>query len=178
MQLSYMMTANGALMWEVGLITLQFYEKHVHAATVCCEAWRLKDSLPLVSYGYESAGTCLVVRGGGVLGKVKTALTSHPTSVVTVRLRWAEMDGYVACVRKNIILNKRSNVRITQQITYSYIEQDRQCTYNVTIRRVRESLLPWKSSKYYLLVCVCMGARKCVHVDSRARGHVHAHSWT
>ena len=97
--------------------------------------------------------------GGGVLEKVKAALTSHPTSVVTVRLRWAEMDGYVACVRKNIILNKRSNVRITQHW-----------------RRVCESLLPWKSNKYYLLVCVCMGARKCVRVDSRARGHVHAHA--
>ena len=30
----------------------------------------------------------------------------------------------------------------------------RQCKYNVTLRRFRESLLPWKSNKYYVFVCV------------------------
>jgi hypothetical protein len=30
--------------------------------------------------------------------------------------------------------------------------QDRQCTYDVTLRRIRESLLPWKCN---LSVCVC-----------------------
>jgi hypothetical protein len=47
--------------------------------------------------------------------------------------------------------------------------------YNVTLRCVRESLLQWKSSKYYLLVCVCVCIRAlaCVHVCTRARGHVH-----
>jgi hypothetical protein len=35
----------------------------------------------------------------------------------------------------------------------------RQCTCNVTLRRVRKSLLPWKSNKYYLLICVCVRAR-------------------
>ena len=39
--------------------------------------------------------------------------------------------------------------------------------YDVTLRRVRESLLPWKSNKYYLLVCVRMGARTCVHMGTR-----------
>jgi hypothetical protein len=49
--------------------------------------------------------------------------------------------------------------------------------YNLTLRRVRELLLLWKSSKYYLLVCVCAcvrsygyrGACACaqVHVDLR-----------
>jgi hypothetical protein len=34
--------------------------------------------------------------------------------------------------------------------------QDRQCTYNVTLRRVRELLLPWKSNEYYIFVCVCV----------------------
>ena len=45
--------------------------------------------------------------------------------------------------------------------------QDRQCTYNVTLRRVRELLLPWKSNEYYIFVCVCvwvpgrLGVREC-----------------
>ena len=38
-------------------------------------------------------------------------------------------------------------------------QQDRQCTYNVTLRRFRESLLPWKSNKYYILMCACVLAR-------------------
>jgi hypothetical protein len=33
----------------------------------------------------------------------------------------------------------------------------RQCTYNVTLNRVRQSLLLWKSNKCY--ICVCAGAR-------------------
>ena len=41
-------------------------------------------------------------------------------------------------------------------------EQDRQCTYNVTLRCFCESLFPWKSNKYYIFVCVCV--RACVHV--------------
>jgi hypothetical protein len=39
--------------------------------------------------------------------------------------------------------------------------------YDVTLRRVRESLLPWKSNKYYLLVCVCVGARTCLANPAR-----------
>ena len=31
----------------------------------------------------------------------------------------------------------------------------RQCTYNVTLKCVRESLFPRKSNKYYMCVCVC-----------------------
>ena len=38
--------------------------------------------------------------------------------------------------------------------------------YNVTIRRIRELLLPWESNKYYVLVC----DRAC----ARARARVHA----
>ena len=38
-------------------------------------------------------------------------------------------------------------------------EQDRQCTCNVTPTRVRESLLPWKSNKCYIFVCVYVRAR-------------------
>jgi hypothetical protein len=51
-------------------------------------------------------------------------------------------------------------------------KQKGQCTYNVTVKRVHESFLPWKSNKYYLLVCVCVLA--CVNVDTRARGRVKA----
>jgi hypothetical protein len=45
------------------------------------------------------------------------------------------------------------------------IKQDRQYTYNVTLKRVRESLLLWKSNKYYiffsvrLCACVCASGR-------------------
>ena len=53
--------------------------------------------------------------------------------------------------------------------------------YNAIFWRLRESLLPWKSNKYYLLVGVCMRvrARACVrayvNVGIPARGRVHAH---
>ena len=46
-------------------------------------------------------------------------------------------------------------------IQYNTI-QYRQCTYNATVRRVCESLLPWNSNKYYIFVCVCVRARACV----------------
>ena len=42
--------------------------------------------------------------------------------------------------------------------------QDRQCAYNVTLRRVRESLLPWESKKYYIFVCVCAPVHSYVFV--------------
>jgi hypothetical protein len=38
-------------------------------------------------------------------------------------------------------------------------KQGRQCTYNVILRRIRETLLPWKSNKYYTFVCMCARAR-------------------
>ena len=46
------------------------------------------------------------------------------------------------------------------------MSQDSRCTYNVTMRRVRQSLLPWKSNKYYTFVTVCVCARMggCVRV--------------
>jgi hypothetical protein len=44
----------------------------------------------------------------------------------------------------------------------------RQCTYNVTVRRVRESLLQWKSKKNITYLCVFARARAyssvCMHV--------------
>jgi hypothetical protein len=59
--------------------------------------------------------------------------------------------------------------------SFNSFKREGQCAYNVTLWPDRESLLPWKSNKRYLLVCVCKRARACVHVGSRARGLVHAH---
>ena len=48
-------------------------------------------------------------------------------------------------------------------------ETDMQCTYNVTLRRVRESLFPWKSnmSITYRSVCACVRVRACMWVRGR-----------
>jgi hypothetical protein len=48
-------------------------------------------------------------------------------------------------------------------------EDEGQCTCNVTLRYIRETLL-WKSNKYYLLVCVCV----CMWVPM-CMGVWHAH---
>ena len=37
----------------------------------------------------------------------------------------------------------------------------RQCTCNVTLRQVHESLLQWKSNKYYIFVCLCVFFKAC-----------------
>ena len=42
--------------------------------------------------------------------------------------------------------------------SYRDSEQEGQCTYNVTLRCVRESLLPWKSSIIYWSACACVRA--------------------
>ena len=46
---------------------------------------------------------------------------------------------------------------------------DRQCTCNVTLRRVRELVVPWKRSITYLSVCAraCVRAYGCVGVCMR-----------
>ena len=47
--------------------------------------------------------------------------------------------------------------------------KDRQCTYDVILRRVRESSLPWKSNKCYVFrLCKCL----CVRLGAQARGRV------
>jgi hypothetical protein len=48
------------------------------------------------------------------------------------------------------------------------VQQDRQCTCNVTWRHVCELLLPWENNEYYIFVCVRM------RVGAQACGHVHA----
>ena len=47
-------------------------------------------------------------------------------------------------------------------------KQDIQLTYNVTLGRVRELLLPWKSNKNYIFLFVCACSRAC----ACARAHV------
>ena len=79
------------------------------------------------------------------------------------------------------VCQKIPRLRVTRMCmcTYMYtyvriariLQQDRQCTYNVTLRCVRESLLPWKDNEYYLLVCVCV--RACGYPDLWACAYVH-----
>jgi len=41
-------------------------------------------------------------------------------------------------------------------LSVTYSEQDRQCTYNVTLRRVRATIAAVKNNKYYTTcVCIC-----------------------
>jgi hypothetical protein len=49
--------------------------------------------------------------------------------------------------------------------------------YNVTLRRVRESLLPWKSNRY-ICVCACVSAygRLCVPCSVSVCTRVRAYS--
>jgi hypothetical protein len=55
------------------------------------------------------------------------------------------------------------------------IQQDRQCAYNLTLRRVHvTNVAVEKQHEFHLLVCVRLRARVCVHVGTRSRGHVHA----
>jgi hypothetical protein len=45
-------------------------------------------------------------------------------------------------------------------------KQERQCTCNVRLERVRESVLPWKINKDYIFVCVPAFVRACVCPDA------------
>ena len=74
---------------------------------------------------------------------------------------------------KNSIFNTMCrSFHTTEQMKWKLrYYQYRQCTYNVTLRRVRESLLQLIGNKYYLLICVCMQAcacqRECMWVPGR-----------
>jgi hypothetical protein len=57
----------------------------------------------------------------------------------------------------NVVINI-----MKKDVNLNDIQQYRQCTCNETSRRFRESLLPWKSKKYYIFMCV--SARLLVHV--------------
>ena len=63
---------------------------------------------------------------------------------------------------------------------------NRKCAYNAILRHVCESFLPWKSNKYYMVLCVCARARVCacayVHVvlliqHSCRMRHIVMHLW-
>ena len=54
-------------------------------------------------------------------------------------------------------------------------EQNRQCTFNVILRRVRESVLPWKAITHTRLYwCACVRARFCVGSQARERADASA----
>ena len=55
------------------------------------------------------------------------------------------------------IVTRRTTISFSRRVHIENDEQDRQCTYCVILRRVRESLFPWKSNKY-IFVCVCARA--------------------
>ena len=65
-------------------------------------------------------------------------------------------------------VNRNEHVNTLREKKY------RQCTYNVIPKSVRDSLLPWKSYKYFLLVRVGVRERACVHVGTRERWSVHS----
>jgi hypothetical protein len=80
-------------------------------------------------------------------------------------------------VTKNVLRLPKVGIikcKAMKSTTYRF-EQEGQCTYNVILSRVQESFLPWKSNKYYILVCACehecrySGSWACacayVHVD-------------
>ena len=48
-------------------------------------------------------------------------------------------------------------------------QRQKQCSYNVTLRRLHELLLPWKTNNYYIFVCVCVCVRMCARTRMRAR---------
>ena len=61
------------------------------------------------------------------------------------------------------------------------IEQNMQCTYNVTLRRVDESIVVVEEKEVlHIGVCVCMFARACVRVHGRVGLclHIRAYSLT
>ena len=91
--------------------------------------------------------------------------TENTTSIVLIS---------VSSLQQKIAIKQceTPNRRVLITCTEKRVKQHRQCTYNVTLRRVRESLLPWKSNKYCIFVRVCVCAH--VHNCARARRRVHA----
>ena len=43
-----------------------------------------------------------------------------------------------------------------KSLLMSFAKQNRQCTYQVILRRIREYLLLWKSNIYYIFFCACV----------------------
>jgi hypothetical protein len=68
-------------------------------------------------------------------------------------------------IKNSILVSK--NEYIFRHIFINY-QAKRQCTYNVTLRRVRENIVAVESNKYYIFLCEClcegMSMRACVRV--------------
>ena len=101
--------------------------------------------------------------------QVRVSKQSHTTPVLITQSRlhvsalWVNIRLFINIVTEQIIYCVKKEI-----ITYTlYFAYNRQCTYNVTLRRVRESLLQWKSNKYYILDCVCACVRACMWVPGR-----------
>jgi len=73
------------------------------------------------------------------------------------------------------ILDPRFCSRSLSSINQNWETQDRQRTYNVTLRGVREPLLPSKSNEYYAF-CVCVFVALVFSVQS-ARAVLYCHLW-
>jgi hypothetical protein len=68
--------------------------------------------------------------------------------------------------KQNILIRKEPYLRTRRR---GQSEPDRQRTFKIILRRVRRSLLPWKSNKCHIFVC----ARMC----ACARARVHARTY-
>ena len=96
------------------------------------------------------------------------------------------MSAVIRGVNFQLYICRRTEVKIIKIIYPSLVldpscvsekvgpnKQDRKYTYNVTMRRVHESLLPWKSNECYIFVSMCVRLLARVRVDALARGRVH-----
>ena len=63
-----------------------------------------------------------------------------------------------SCVGEVAVLSRRFPRLIlrTQMGTLNDVTQERQCTNNAILRRLRETMVVLESNKYYILVCVCL----------------------
>ena len=121
-----------------------------------CNEWRTSATMLQRADNWHNQDA---VRGKKVV--TLTVLGKHETSQLYA-------VNYIGTTRA--VLNVRG-------IILPKSKQDKQCTYNVTLTRVRESLLPWKSNKYYVFVCVCgrvgvcMRMRACSLVYTACNGY-------
>jgi hypothetical protein len=86
---------------------------------------------------------------------------------VRVKNITAALYKTVTAITTPVVLTSRPCLSFGRKVKH---KQDRQCTYNVTLRRVHEPIVAVNSNKYYILVCVCMLTQACV----RACGYTNA----
>jgi hypothetical protein len=78
-------------------------------------------------------------------------------------------DAFVPASEQVHYLNTHTAILLIMLVSVPcvscYLEQNkRDNLHNVTFRRLREILLPWKNNKYYIVVCV----RACVRQSTCA----------